>query len=121
VKHSTKALLTVALAVAALAAGGTGVAAADTNNCPEGTACFWQNSDFEGNKVVLENDLGGTGWHGFTHSKFSMKNKFNDRAVYYATITGTYCTNPGPNDTDRFIAGGADAYKITGKGGRCWQ
>ena len=113
-------LVVLATVAAALAGVGASSALADDSSCPANNACFWTGSDFTGvKKVIGAGDAGR--WQGFDHPRFSMKNRFSARAVYYyAAFTGQYYCRYS-NEEHHFIPAGADAYFVNDNNRPCWQ
>lgn len=93
---TTRYLAVLLLAAAALLA--SPMAAQADPSCPAGTACFWQNRDFQGLKRVAGNDAEGV-WRllNIEGVNFqSLKNHFDRRAIWTRHNNGTAtCTNPG--------------------------
>ena len=117
-----RVLFSVGATIATIAALmlGTGPAAqADDSSCPDGYACFWTGYNYSGAKRTIPASYGGTGWQYFENYKYSMKNRFGGRAVYYALANGEiHCRDAG-QEHQQF--NNAYAFFVTGPGGACWQ
>ncbi|HEX8067230.1 MAG TPA: peptidase inhibitor family I36 protein [Thermoleophilaceae bacterium] len=118
-RRKSTSLVALVLAVVAIAVGGTGQASADSY-CPDGWVCFWSNTQYEGTKWGYGASWADGSWHWFSNGKWSMKNRFTNRAVYYYNgLSELKCRNP--NDEDVNVQGGAQGFYITVPDKRCWQ
>jgi len=96
---------------------GTGSAAQADTSCPSGYACFWTGYDYGGVKRTISADNGGKGWQYFDSYKFSMKNRYGNRAVYYLLSNqAVHCRDAGQEEPQ---FNGAYAFLVTGPDGHC--
>jgi hypothetical protein len=122
--------LTVVATATTLALAGLGASSVASSplttldaTCPSNNnSCVWKGSLYNGNKILIGAGEGGTGWHNFDNSKFSAKNRFNNRCLelsYFIGGGGAPDTlNPGENNPAAG-PGGWESYKVTGSGVLC--
>jgi hypothetical protein len=99
-------------------------ATADTNLCPDLYACTWGQSDFTGQRDIIDGGVyGGTGWwHWTDYNRNSAKNRYNSRTIKIGRKVGPgdfdqiSCLGPGDNRPD---PGWFDAYKVSSVGDGC--
>lgn len=96
---------------------GTGSAAAADTTCPDGYACFWTGYNFTGAKRTIPASYGGLGQQFFDNYKFSMKNRFGNRAVHYWLLTGEHHCRDASGEHHQFNY--ALAFQVTGPNGHC--
>jgi hypothetical protein len=90
---SRSLLLTVALALGALI--GAAPASADST-CPDGYSCFWTGQFHGGAKRLVGAEWYGHGWQEFDNRKYSVKNRFTNKAILiYGPQIGYDCGYPG--------------------------
>ncbi|MGH3941307.1 MAG: peptidase inhibitor family I36 protein [Pseudonocardiaceae bacterium] len=93
-----------------------GTAHAD-DYCPGGYVCFWKQNYFQGGKAVYGASNEGGWWIIDTTNYRSIKNHFDNRAVWTAQpYQPATCTNPG---TNRNAAPAFSAFYVGAPGSRC--
>jgi len=88
----------------------------DVPTCPDGNACFWTDTWYNGNRAVKDNT--DAGWHPIgLNSAWSMKNRFANRKAMARGSIYQLCIDPGWNAAQTGFA--AYEYNIGQQGSRC--
>jgi Peptidase inhibitor family I36 len=95
----------------------SGSAAEADTSCPSGYACFWTGYDYTGVRRTIGADSGGKGWQPFDYYRFSMKNRFGNRAVFYHLANGEVRCRDAGQEQPQFNY--ADWFLVTGPDGHC--
>lgn len=114
--------IAVGVAAVGLTAGGGQSASAHVttldSSCPNGHACPWTQSNYNGHRYPFGASAGGRGWFSTSIYGYSAKNRFGDRKVLlkYSPQHYVVCMHPGDNLSD---VNGVFQMRITAPGGGC--
>jgi hypothetical protein len=90
---------------------------ADPSTCPDGNACAWTGAVYNGDRREIDGSFGGTGWHMFSSSRSSAKNRFGARVIKFGILSAQEDECLAPNGEDPFMS--VIWFKVSDTGGNC--